>query len=240
MILGASSGIGAALARELVRRGYFVALLARSEPALAKLCSELNGGEQTNAVYYVHDVTDTGSAPQLFQTILSDLQRIDSFVYCAGIMPPFDFSEYDFEKNRAMVEVNLTGALAWLGLAAPLFEKIGGGQIVGISSVAADRGRVKNPGYNATKAGFDTFLEGLRNRLTRSGVHVLTVRPGPVDTPLTKEVGGVMMVPPEKAARDIARAMQSRRQVLYTPARWRWIMLIVRNIPSFVFRRLNF
>jgi len=240
VIVGASRGIGAALARELVGRGYFVALLSRDAAALETLCAELNAGGRDNARAYTHDVTNDATIPGLFETILSDLKRIDSLVYNAGVMPTVGFSEYDFEKNKAMIDVQLLGGMAWLGAAAVLFEKMRSGQIVGISSAAAERGRVKNPGYNASKAGFDAFLEALRNRLTRSGVHVLTVRPGPVDTDLTKEVGGFMMVQPGIVARDIARAMESRAQVVYTPKRWRWIMLVVRNIPSVVFRRMNF
>jgi short-subunit dehydrogenase len=238
--VGASRGIGAELARELVRRGYFVALLARVSDALDALCSELNAGGRENARAYVHDVTDYQAVPGLLQKLLADLKRIDSLVYIAGVMPAVGFTEYDFEKNRAMTEVQLLGGMAWLGAAATLFQELRSGQIVGISSVAAERGRVKNPGYNASKAGFDAFLEAMRNRLTRLGVHVLTVRPGPVDTALTREVGGFMMVQPDLIARDIARAMSGRAQVIYTPKRWRWIMLVVRNIPSVVFRRLNF
>lgn len=240
LIIGASSGIGAELVRELVRRDYFVALVARRGDRLESLCEELNSGDRLNARFYTHDVTDYEAVPELFQTILADLQRIDSFVYNSGVMPTVAFTEYDFKKNAEMVRVNTLGAMAWLEPAAVLFEKMRAGQIVGVSSVAADRGRVKNPGYSASKAGFDTFLEGLRNRLSRRGVHVLTVRPGPVDTALSREVGGVMMVKPEKVARDIARAMQSRRQVLYTPGRWALIMLVVKHIPSVIFRRLNF
>jgi short-subunit dehydrogenase len=240
VLVGASRGIGAELARALVGRGYYVALLARRADALEPLCAELNAGGEENARFYLHDVTDYEAVPGLFQAILSDLKRIDAVVYNAGVMPAVGFSEYDFKKNKAMIDVQLLGSLAWLGAAAVLFEKMGSGQIVGISSVAAERGRVKNPGYNASKAGFDAFLEALRNRLTRSGVHVLTVRPGPVDTELTKEVGGFMMVQPDVVARDIARAMGRRGQVIYTPWFWRWIMLIVRNVPSVVFRRMNF
>ena len=240
MIVGASAGIGAELARELVRRGYFVALIARRGHLLEALTDELNAGGQMNARFYTHDVTDFDAVPLLFQTILADLHRIDSFIFNAGVMPKFEMNEFDFQKNAEMVRVNTLAPMAWLEPAAVMFQNVGAGQIVGISSTAAERGRVKNPGYNASKAGFDTFLEGLRNRLTRHGVHVLTIRPGPIDTDLVREVGGPMMVPPTVAARDIARAMQSKRQVAYTPARWRLIMLIIRHIPSVIFRRLNF
>lgn len=241
VVVGASSGIGAELARQLAREGYALALLARREDALVALTNEINtAAGEPRAVYYVHDVTDYAAISGLFQTLLRDLKRIDVFVYVAGVMPNVDFSEYAFEKDKLMTEVHLLGAMAWLGQAATLFERMKSGKIVGISSVAGDRGRVKNPAYNASKAGFDTYLEALRNRLTRSGVHVLTVRPGPVDTPMTKQVGGLFMVSPDKVCRDIVRAMRRRQQVLYTPARWRWIMFIVRNLPSVIFRRLNF
>jgi short-subunit dehydrogenase len=241
VIVGASSGIGAELARQLARHGYALALLARRADELQTLTDEINAqAGEARAVCYSHDVTDYAAVPGMFQQLLQDLKRIDTFIYVAGVMPNVAFSEYSFEKDKQMTEVHLLGAMAWLGQVATLFERMKTGQIVGISSVAADRGRVKNPAYNASKAGFDTYLEALRNRLTRSGIHVLTVRPGPVDTPMTKEVGGLFMVPPEKVARDILRAMRRRQQVLYTPARWRWIMLIVRNLPSAIFRRLNF
>lgn len=241
VIVGASSGIGAELARQLARQGYALALLARRAEELQTLTNEINtqAGE-SRALCYAHDVTDDDAIPALFQKLLQDLQRIDSFIYVAGVMPSVTFNEYSFEKDKWMTEVHLLGAMAWLGQVATLFERMKSGQIVGISSVAADRGRVKNPGYNASKAGFDTYLEALRNRLTRSGVHVLTVRPGPVDTPMTKEVGGLFMVPAEKVVQDILRAMHRRQQILYTPARWRWIMFVVRNLPSVIFRRLNF
>ncbi|NUM48636.1 MAG: SDR family NAD(P)-dependent oxidoreductase [Anaerolineales bacterium] len=241
VIVGASSGIGAELARQLARDGYALALLARRADELQTLADEINAQTgEPRARCYPHDVTHYAAVPGLFQQLLHDLKRIDTFIYVAGVMPNVAFSEYAFEKDKLMAEVHLLGAMAWLGQVATLFERMKAGQIVGISSVAADRGRVKNPGYNASKAGFDTYLEALRNRLTRSGVHVLTVRPGPVDTPMTKEVGGLFMVPPEKVVCDTLRAMRRRQQVLYTPARWRWIMLIVRNIPSVIFRRLNF
>ena len=113
---------------------------------------------------------------------------------------------------------------------------------MGISSVAGDRGRVKNPAYQASKAGLTNYLESLRNRLTRHGVHVLTVKPGFVDTPMLRKAGGgpFWVIPPEQAAADIAKALRKKKQVIYTPARWRWLMLVIQHIPSFLFRRMRF
>jgi short-subunit dehydrogenase len=218
VIIGASAGIGAALARELAAKGYIVALLARRVEAVQSIAEAINAAAgETRAFAYKHDATDFDSIPALFQEIHTDLKGIDTLIYNAGVMPFVEMNEFSFEKDKAMLDVNTLGAMAWCGQAAAVFERLGAGQIVGISSVAGDRGRVKNPGYNASKAGFDTYLEALRNRLDRHGINVLTVRPGPVDTEMTKEVGGLMMVTPEKVAADITKAIIKRRQVLYSP-----------------------
>jgi short-subunit dehydrogenase len=243
VIVGASSGIGAALAQRLAEEGYLLAVLARRKDALDELCGLINteAGE-TRALAYPHDVKNYEGIPGLFQTILRDMKGIDTLVYVSGAQHPVGFSEYVFEKDQEMIEVNLMGAIAWMGQAATLFEQMGAGQIVGISSVAADRGRVGNPAYHAAKAGLSTYLESLRNRLTRKGVNVLTVKPGFVDTDIlrrnAKKTFGV--ISPEKAAAGIWRAMRKRKQVIYLPGWWRWFMLVIKNIPSFIFRRLSF
>jgi len=243
VIIGASSGIGAALARHLVAEGYRVALLARREDALRALAAELTSPSREDAArVYPHDVTDYDAVPDLFQRILAEMGRIDVVVYAAGVLYPVGLEEYDFAKDRPMLETNLLAAVAWLGQAAAYFQTQGEGHIVGISSVAGDRGRVKNPAYQASKAGLTNYLESLRNRLSRRGVHVLTVKPGFVDTPMLQAAGGgtFWVISPDKAAADIAKALRKRKQVIYTPGRWRWVMLVIQHIPSFLFRRLSF
>ncbi|MDH3943478.1 MAG: SDR family NAD(P)-dependent oxidoreductase [Anaerolineae bacterium] len=243
VIVGASSGIGAALARRLIDEGYFVALLARRVNEMERLADEINSqaGEK-KALVYQHDVNDHEAIPGLFQTILRELKGIDTLVYVSGAQYPTAFSEYNFDQDAETIEVNLLGAVAWLGRAASFFEHLGDGQIVAVSSVAGDRGRVGNPAYHASKAGLSTYLESLRNRLTRSGINVLTVKPGFVDTETlrrnAKSTFGV--ISPDKAAAGIWRAMRRRRQVVYLPGWWRWMMLVIRHIPSFIFRRLSF
>src|ERR1700687_1242557 len=185
IIVGASSGIGAALARRLAREGYGVALLARRAEALEGVRKQINaelGAERAHA--YPHDATHAEEVPVLFQTILRDLGSIDLVVYCAGRQLPVALNEYAFHKDQVMLDANLLGAVAWLNQAAMLFERLGRGQIVGISSIAGERGRVAGPVYNTSKAALNTYLEALRNRLTRHGVSVVTVRPGFVQTEL--------------------------------------------------------
>ena len=242
LILGASSGIGAALARRLARQGYSLALVGRRAALLQSLCDEINAAAgETRALHYAHDVTEYAAVPGLLRRIVSELGGLDLVIYAAGVNHPPGPEAYDFDGDRRMIETNLTGAMAWLNPVAAMFRSAGRGQIVGISSVAGDRGRVGNPGYNSSKAGLSTYLEALRNRLTRHGVNVITVKPGFVRTDMLKAAQKVMLpITPERAADDIWRAIRLRRQEIYTPWFWRWIMLVIRNIPSAVFRRMSF
>ena len=242
LIIGASSGIGAALARRLARAGYTLALVAQHRAELEAVCNEINvTAGKLVAVPYVHDVRQFEVASTLLRQIVADLGGLDLAVYMAGVNFPPGMDRYDFEADRQMLEVNLLGAFAWLNPIAEMFQSAGCGQIIGISSVAGDRGRVGNPGYNTSKAGLSTYLEALRNRLTRRGVNVLTVKPGFVQTEMLKAAQKPMFpISPEKAAEDIYDAMKKRKQQIYTPWFWTWIMLVVRNIPSAVFRRMSF
>ena len=242
ILVGASSGIGAALAHRLADEGFQVALLARRAEMLENLTNEINSKHgETRAIYYTHDVIDYESVPELLKKIMSDLGGLDTFIYNAGVSFMVGLKKYDFEKDRQTFDVNITGALAWFNPVAEIFQSLKSGQIVGVSSVAGERGRVGNSSYNASKAALTCYLEALRNRLTRHGVNVLTVKPGPVKTDMIKDAKGVLFpISAEQAAGDIFNAMRKRKQEVYTSARWRWIMLIVRNIPSFIFRKMTF
>lgn len=245
IIIGASSGIGAALAHRLAREGYRLALVARRGDVLEALCAQLNAGAeagQVRARAYVHDVTQYESVPATFQTILRDLGHVEVVVYSAGVLPLVEFSEFNFEKDRAAFEINLLGAVAWLNQAAMLFERMGGGHIVGISSIAGERGRVGNPAYNASKAALNSYLESLRNRLTRKGVHVLTVKPGVVDTPMVHGSNAKLLwvIPPEQVAEATWQGLRRRQQSFFTPWRWQLVALMLHHMPSVIFRRLKF
>ena len=241
IIIGASSGIGAALVHELGHKGYRVAALARREAELNRLCEAVNAALGSKRIYaYSHDVTDYETIPALFEQITYELGGLDLVIYVAGVQPAVTLGEYNFEKDAAMIRVNLLGAMAWLNEAAARFERAGAGHIVGISSIAGDRGRSGAPGYNTSKAGLNTYLEALRNRLSRHGVTVTTIKPGFVDTILLKNAPKTFwVISPQTAAQQIHRAIKRKRQVVYVPARWRLVSLIINLIPSFIFRRLN-
>jgi short-subunit dehydrogenase len=237
IVVGASSGIGAAIARQLAVSGSRVAILARRAADLENLA--LLAHEHLHP--YPHDVRCPEAVPELFERIERDIGGIDTLVYAAGAMPRIAPNEYAFEKDRAMVEVNLLGAMAWMNLAAARFEAARAGTIVGISSIAGERGRRGNPAYCASKAALTTYLEALRNRCARFGVNVVTVKPGFVDTDMTRGLRGLFWLISADAAarRTLALARRGSSASGYVPARWGLVALAVRLMPSFVFRRLN-
>ncbi len=241
LVIGASSGIGEALARRLAADGAQVAMVARRGDALERIAAEINGlcGEE-RAIPFVHDVARRAEVPRLFEEIPRRLGGLDLVVYAAGIMPEVAFDEYDTAKDEAMIEVNLLGAMAWLNLAARRFNRLGGGTIVGIGSIAGDRGRSGNPGYNTSKGAFAIYLEALRNRVARRGVRVVTIKPGFVATAMTAGKPGLFwVVSADRAARILLA--KARRGVVcaYVPARWRLVSWVIRAMPSFLFRRLK-
>jgi short-subunit dehydrogenase len=242
--VGASGGIGTVLAQRLASEGYALALVDRNSEVLEGLRDELNQvyGE-IRALAYGHDVTAYDKVPDLVRHVVADLGGLDLFVYVAGVIYFPALDEFNFEEDVKMVEVNLLGAMAWMSQVASLFQSKGGGQIVGVSSVAGDRGRIGNPGYNTSKAGFTCYLEALRNRLTRHGVNVITIKPGMVKTQMLELPGApkpMLAVTPEQAAEGIWDAIRKRKQVAYVSGLWRWVMLVLTHIPSVIFRRLSF
>lgn len=241
IVIGASSGIGAALVRKLVAEGYIVAALARRGEKLQAVCDAANAGGPGQATAYAHDVTDFTAVPSLFRHITQDIGGLDVMAYVAGIQLPVALHEYDFAKDEAMVKVNMLGAVAWLNEAAQRFERAGAGHILGISSIAGDRGRVGSPVYNASKAGLNTYLEALRNRLSRHGVTVTTIKPGFVDTVLLENAPKTFwVISTDEAAQQIYRALRWKLQTVYVPLRWALVGLALHHVPSFIFRRLSF
>ncbi len=241
LIVGASSGMGAALARRLVHAGCRVALVARRGDELEKLRAELNGIAGTEVAFTAeHDVRNRSEIPLLFQELTGALGGLDVVFYAAGVMPQVAPDEYDSEKDAAMMEVNTIGAMSWLNEAARRFERVKRGTIVGISSIAGDRGRRGNPAYCTSKAALATYLESLRNRLGRYGVKVVTVKPGFIDTEMTKGLPGLFwLISADEAAAQIIAAAAKGKRIAYIPARWALVGLVIRNIPSFIFKRLN-
>jgi NAD(P)-dependent dehydrogenase (short-subunit alcohol dehydrogenase family) len=240
LIVGASSGIGAGLVRRLTAEGYRVAAVARRQDVLEALCAEVNAEGVQRAWAFVHDVRDVDTAPALFDEIVRTLDGMDLVVYSAGVMPQIGPEDYDTATDKLIIDTNVIGAMSWLNLAARRFRVQQGGTIVGIGSVAGDRGRRGNPAYCASKAALHTLLESFRNRLSQHGVNVLTIKPGPVHTPMTEGRERLLMPIDVDAAVDrIFAAIARRATTVYVPLQWALVMPVIRSIPSVVFRRMD-
>jgi short-subunit dehydrogenase len=241
LVIGASSGIGEALARRLAADGALVALVARRAERLDEIVASINAAAgERRAFAFAHDVRAVGEVPELLQRIAGDLGGLDLVVWATGIMHRVAFDEFDAAKDLEMLAINLAGAVAWLDPVAERFGRLRRGTIVGIGSVAGDRGRSANPVYNTSKAGLHTFLEAIRNRIGRHGVRVVTVKPGFVETRMIAGLAGTpWMISADRAAEIILRSARRGRETAYVPARWRYVMWVIRSIPSFLFKHLK-
>ncbi len=239
IILGASSAMARALARQVAATGASVLLGGRDAADIAAQAADcaLRGAPIAEA--FAFDARDTSGYAEIVARARKTEGTLNIAVF-VGSMPPQGEIDAGPSLIAGTVADSFTGPATLLHMLAPILEERGAGTIVGVGSVAGDRGRVGNYVYGAAKAGFHTYLSGLRNRLTRSGAHVVTVKPGFVDTAMTWGLEGMFLVaPPDAVARDILAAVSKRRDVIYTPFFWRWIMLIIRAIPERIFKMLS-
>ncbi|MEM9708061.1 MAG: SDR family NAD(P)-dependent oxidoreductase [Pseudomonadota bacterium] len=239
IILGATSSMARAFARAVAERGDGVILAGRDETDLATSASDAAARGAALAEAMAFDAR----SPESFDPILARAGEIDGTISVAvfvGSMPPQSEIDADPSLLDGTVIDSFTGPARFLQAIAPLLEERGAGTVVGVGSVAGDRGRIGNYVYGSAKAGFHTYLAGLRNRLGRAGAHVVTVKPGFVDTAMTWGLEGLFLVAsPEKVARDILRAVAKKRNVIYTPFFWFGIMTIIRFIPEPIFKKLS-
>jgi len=241
IIVGATSGIGRAIARRLAKEGYCLFLAGRDLDAMRAIATDIQVRFGVKAGIRTFEALDFDSHAEFFgdcvETFAGDLRGL---VLCHGQMPEQEDAERDFAVARRMIEVNYLSAVSLLGLAAIHFEAAQCGFIAAISSVAGDRGRASNYLYGSSKSALSALLSGLRVRLAKSGVGVLDVRPGFVDTQLTWGRPGMFLVAsPDRVAHDVYRGIVKNRAVVYTPFFWALIMSIIRGIPDIVFRRLS-
>lgn len=239
IILGATSAMARAFARAVSQEGSGVLLAGRDSEDLAALAADcrLRGARIAEAVVF------DARQPDGFGPIIDRMQQEEGELNAAvfvGSMPAQSEIDADPGLIDGTVTDSFTGPARFLQMLAPVMEARGGGAVVGVGSVAGDRGRLGNYVYGAAKAGFATYLSGLRNRLTRAGGHVVTVKPGFVDTAMTWGLPGMFLVAaPEAVAEDILTAVRKKRNVIYTPFFWRFIMLIIRHIPEPIFKKMK-
>lgn len=240
LIIGATSAIAQAIARRLTERGGKFILWGRSEEKLALVAQDLRVRGSGDVRTKAFDFNSLELHQPAFEELLSSDSDIDLALICHGTLGDQKSGEADFSKALDELNTNCINTLSFLTLLANYFERRRSGCIVLLSSVAGDRGRASNYIYGTAKSAVSTFAQGLRVRLRRNGVHVVTVKPGFVDTPMTAHVSkNFLFASPEQVAKDVVRAVDRRKYVVYTPWFWRYIMLIIRLIPETIFRRLK-
>lgn len=241
LVLGAKSAIAQALARRLAAEGYDLVLAARQSLQLEPFAADLRLRTQREVRLWEFDALDGAGLASLPAQVERECGPFELGVLVFGYLGDQRQAQEDSGELEKILHTNFTQAALALTFLANYLEKRGeSGGLIAISSVAGDRGRQSNYCYGAAKGALSLFLQGLRNRLASTPVHVLTVKPGFVDTPMTRGLEGLFLVAaPEKVAGDILRAYKKKKDILYTPWFWRYIMLIIRNIPERVFKRLK-
>jgi short-subunit dehydrogenase len=241
IVLGATSAIARAFARAAARGGADVLLAARDLDDARATAADiaLRTGQRCEAVKF--DGGDTATHAELVAWAQEFAAGAPLSVFLAfGAMPEQAAIDADPALIGPTVATNFTDAAGILHRFAPVLEAQGSGAVVALGSVAGDRGRLKNYVYGAAKAGLHAYLQGLRARLFRKGVHVVTLKPGFVDTAMTWGLPGMFLVaPPEAIAAAALAAAAKKRDIVYAPLFWWGIMTIIRHIPERIFKKLN-
>lgn len=238
LILGARSDIARPLARIYAQDGYRVILAARHADRLSADANDIRIRYGQHAEVHEFDVLDT-SGHCSFLDRLDELP--DTIVSLIGLMTAQSEAQVDFSAAETMIRTNYLGLVSILGEIANRMERRGSGTIIGVSSVAGERGRLTNYIYGSAKAGLTAFLSGLRNRLFSKGITVITVKPGFVRTRATEgmDLPTILTADPDELARAIRRAHEKKRLVVYYRPVWRLIMMIIRSLPERIFARLK-
>jgi len=240
ILFGATSAMAQETGRLLAARGAELFLVGRDERKLQAVMSDLEVRGATRVDALVADLDDVARFPSILDEAANALGRIDLVVVAQGVLGSQPEAEAGGEVAAKLLHTNFVAPALLLQEAGNRLAAQKGGTLVAISSVAGDRGRQSNYFYGAAKGGLSTFLAGLRNRLFREGVHVLTVKPGFVDSPMTAHLPkNALFAPPSAVAQAIVRGVEKRRDVVYVPGFWRAIMLVIRAIPERVFKRLR-
>ncbi|MFR0689047.1 SDR family oxidoreductase [Enterobacterales bacterium AE_CKDN230030158-1A_HGKHYDSX7] len=240
LIVGATSAIAEATARRFATRGAELFLLARNQERLASLAEGLTACGASAVHSASFDASDFSRHQGALAAALETLGGLDLVLIAHGTLGDQKACEQDAAATLSELNTNALSVISLLTPLANYFEKQGHGSIAVISSVAGDRGRQSNYVYGTAKGALSIFLQGLRNRLFKSGVQVLTIKPGFVDTPMTAAFPkGPLWATPEKVAGDIDKAIARGKDVLYTPGFWCLIMAIIRSIPELIFKRLS-
>lgn len=240
LIIGATSAIAEATARLFAARGDALCLVGRDAGRLATIAADLGVRGAVRTATATLDVTDFAAHRAMIDEAERELGGLDLVLIAHGTLSNQGECEESVDALRREYDINALSVMALLTPIANRFAKQGFGDIAVISSVAGDRGRMSNYVYGSAKAAVTAFLSGLRQRLQKSGVNVLTIKPGFVDTPMTKDFPkGALWAQPGDIAAGIVKAIDKRRSVVYLPWFWSLIMCVIRSVPEFVFKRVK-
>ncbi|SDK79413.1 Short-chain dehydrogenase [Franzmannia pantelleriensis] len=243
ILFGATSAIAEQTARQLVAQGASLYCVGRNPDKLTALIDDLKvrAGSQQCIDGCVADLVDHSRHEHLINDATHVLGEVDGVLIAHGTLPVQQACEADVAMTRKEIETNALSVISLLTLLANLFEQQQRGVIAVISSVAGDRGRQSNYVYGAAKGMLTLFLQGLRNRLAKANVDVVTIKPGFVDTPMTADFNkaGPLWAKPDQVAKGIIKAMQRGKDEVYILWFWRWIMLFIRHIPESFFKRMT-
>jgi len=242
LIIGATSAIAEATARIFATRGDALFLVGRNAAHLQVIASDLTVRGAPRVATTTLDVTDFSAHAAVFEQAERELGGLDIALIAHGTLSDQNSCETSVDAMRREIDINAVSVMALLTVLANRFETRRQGTLAVISSVAGDRGRQSNYVYGSAKAAVSAFMSGLRQRLAKSNVDVLTIKPGFVDTPMTSAIAnkGALWAKPERVAAGIVRAIDKRRSIVYLPWFWRWIMLVIRHIPEPIFKKLKF
>ena len=238
LILGAKSDIAKAIAHRFAKAGHNLYLAARNADQLNNSISDLQIRYPIKAKNLEWDAHHQEKHGDFYDSLEP---KPDVIIAVAGYMGEQKKAQEDIQERKLIIDTNYSGIVSLLEWAARDFEQKNSGFIIGISSVAGDRGRQSNYLYGSAKAAFTSYLSGLRNRLYPAQVQVLTVKPGFVATAMTQgmDLPRLLTASPEKVAKDVFKAYKKKKCVIYTPWYWRWIMAIIKGVPEKIFRKLK-
>jgi len=240
LAVGATSAIAEATLRLLAERGARFYLVGRNPDKLHAMAADLHTRGAAGVATHAMNLDDTAGHAAMLAAAAQSLGTIDMALLAHGVLGDQPMAEASYAAAASILHTNFLSAVSLITWLANYFEQLGQGTLAVISSVAGDRGRKSNYVYGASKGALTIFVDGVRNRIDRKGVHVLTIKPGFVATPMTAHVKqGLLFAKPAQVARGIVKAVEKRRDVVYLPPFWRGIMFAVRMIPRPIFKRMN-
>ena len=242
MIVGATSAIAKQCARQwAINSPSEIVLVGRSREKLEQVSSDL-AVRAPNAV--IRSMAADFSSPQQINSLVAEMfaqGAVDIALIAHGSLPDQDVCQSDLSACRDALEVNGLSPVLFAEAFALHMEKANAGTLAIIGSVAGDRGRKSNYVYGAAKGLVARYAQGLQHRLAKTGISVVLVKPGPTDTPMTAHLKqtGAKLADPEQVANDIVRGIATGKRIVYTPGIWALIMLVIRHLPHFIFKRMD-